>query len=148
MRDLFDQTTADLPLTGPARKGKRPRQIKQDNFDHVLSYFIRMHKAPKRLTELAGEVPRKPASLQTGGPVNFSQYLIDRLQVYVDECVTAQEWTRCLNLLARKKSDEKGKPARIPVNRETLAMLEALKQASGGLSWDELMQAMVKSYSC
>lgn len=140
MRDLFDVATADLPLSAPANKGKRPRQIRQDNFDHVLQYFMRMHDKPKRLGELANEV-----SL-VGSGRDIPQHFIDRLQVYVDSSVSAQEWTRCLNLLARRRADLKGKPARIAVNRDTLSKLEELKSASGGLSWDELMLAMAVTY--
>lgn len=139
VRDLFDEATADLPLSGPSKKGKRPRQITQENFGHVLEYFIRMHGRPKRLTELQNDV-------LLSGREHLSPHFIDRLQVFVDSVITAQEWTRCLNLLARNKADLKGKPARIPVNRDTLAQLEALKNASGGQPWDELMLAMADAY--
>lgn len=136
MRDLFDQETVALPLEGPGRKGKRPKQVTRDNFHHVITYFRKIHGEPKRLADIAAKALAK--DIQT--------YQIERLQIYIDEYALQKEWVRCLNMLARKKADLKGKPVRIPVSQSTMQVLEEIKEGTTGMSWDELIFDMATKY--
>lgn len=136
MRDLFDQQTVALPIEGPGRKGKRPKKVTRDNFHHVITYFRKIHGEPKRLTDIAAKVSAK----------DVSPYQIERLQIYIDEHALQKEWVRCLNMLARKKADLKGKPVRIPVSQSTMQVLEEIKESTIGMSWDELILDMAKKY--
>lgn len=146
MRDLFDQGTVDLPLPASGKKGRRPRQITEGNFHHALLYFIKVHGAPRKLVDLEDEAPKRKANAHhdnTGFQIR--EALINRLQVYVDEHATEQEWTRCLNSLARKRADLKNKPARLAITQDTMSLLESIKEKSG-LSWDALLQDMASKY--
>lgn len=146
MRDLFDQATVDLPLPGSGKKGRRPRKITEGNFHHALLYFIKVHGAPKKLVELEDETPKRKVNAHPDeARVPIGESLINRLQVYVDQHATEQEWTRCLNALARKRADLKKKPSRLAISKDTMFMLESIKEKSG-LSWDALLQDMASKY--
>lgn len=136
MRDLFDQNTLALQLDGPGRKGKRPKQVTQHNFHHILTYFKKIHGEPRRLTDIAIKAPAKDIPI----------YLIEWLQIYIDEHALQKEWVRCLNMMARKKADLKRKTARIPVSQSTMRVLEEIKEGNMGMSWDELLFDMAKKY--
>lgn len=146
MRDLFDQATVDLPLPSSGKKGRRPRLITNGNFHHALLYFIKVHGAPKKLVELEDGAPKRKANAhpdEAGAQIRES--LINRLQVYVDQHATEQEWTRCLNALARKRADLKKKLSRLAISKDTMSMLESIKEKNG-LSWDDLLKDMARKY--
>tara|TARA_R100000687_G_scaffold57153_1_gene45814 strand:- start:92904 stop:93530 length:627 start_codon:yes stop_codon:yes gene_type:complete len=72
--------------------------------------------------------------------------LIVSLQAWVDKWVSADEWRKCLNLAAKKRSSRSKKRAQIPFSMDVFKKMKSVKARAKKQSWDSFLLDMLSVY--